>query len=165
LALDGAAVLPDDAAVDDELKPFEWLIGTWQGTAEGAPGKGQQTRRYELILRGRFVMGTNRTTWEKTASHPEGEIHEDISLISWDRAAKRFVMHVFYVERFVAEHFGEQLGPDVWRFTSERVQNGPAGMRSRETFERRDGVFVSRFELASANEDFALYTTETLRKI
>lgn len=165
LALDGIGFPVDDAAVDTELGPLEWLLGTWRGTAEGAPGKGEQTRRYELILQGRFIMGTNRTVWQPTEAHGEGEVHEDISLFSWDRGAKRAVLHVFYVERFVAEHVGEQLAPNVWRFTSERVQNGPPGMRSRETFEHRGDLLVSRFELASGQKDFALYTTETLRRV
>lgn len=59
-------------------------------------------------------------------------------------------MHVFYVEGFVAEHLGECVADDTWMFTAATVQNGPAGMRS-------------RFELAMAGKDFALYTRETLR--
>ena len=152
-------------AMDEALRPLEWLIGSWRGTARGDPGTGAQTRRYELVLQGRFIMGTNRTAWEKTAAHPDGELHEDISLISWDRAARRFVMHVFYVERFVAEHHGEQIDTGTWRFTAERVQNGPPGLRSRETFISRSDELESRFELADGEHDFRPYTTEILRKI
>jgi hypothetical protein len=164
LALDGSCTYLDDAIVEDNLKPLGWLLGSWEGTASGEPGIGSQTRRYELVLRGQFIMGTNKTIWSSTAAHPGGEVHEDLSLISYDRAAKRFVLHVFYVERFVAEHACTQSGPDEWVFTAERVQNGPAGMRSRETFTHRGDVFESRFELAMAGKDFALYTTETLRR-
>ena len=154
----------DDAVVNDDLRPLEWLIGTWEGDATGQPGRGTQVRRYEPVLRGEFLMGTNRTTWSSTAAHPEGETHEDLSIISYDRAAKRLVMHVFYVERFVATYMCEQIEADVWRFTADRVQNGPSGMRSRETLMRRGDELVSRFELAAAGKDFALYTTETLHK-
>jgi nitrobindin-like protein len=165
LALDHRRSGRDDARVNDDLKPLSWIIGTWEGEATGQPGRGTQQRRYEAVLRGEFVMGTNRTTWTATDAHPEGETHEDIAIISYDRAARRFVMHVFYVERFVAAYVGEQTGPDVWVFTAEGVQNGPPGMRSREIFTHRGDEFESRFELAMAGKDFAPYTREVLRRV
>jgi hypothetical protein len=150
--------------VNDDLRPLEWLLGTWEGTASGEPGQGTQTRRYELVLGGQFIMGTNRTTWARTAAHPDGEMHEDLSLISYDRAAKQFVMHVFYVERFVAEYRSEQLDAETFVFTADRVQNAPAGMRSRETLARHGVELRPRFEIAMGTEDFALYTSESLRR-
>ena len=76
------------------------------------------------------------------------------------------MMHVFYVERFVAEYLCEpRTEADPWVFTASRVQNGPPGMRSRETLIKRvDGGFESRFELAISGGPFALYTRETLRR-
>jgi hypothetical protein len=152
--------------VDETLEPLAWLIGTWRGTAEGHPVRGTQERRYEGVLRGQFLMGTNRTTWLPSDQQQQGEVHEDISLISFDRAAGRFVMHVFYVERFVAEYLcGPQATPDAWVFTADRVQNGPSGMRSRETLVRRGEILESRFELAMAGKEFSLYTRETLARV
>jgi hypothetical protein len=150
--------------MNDDLRPLEWLIGTWEGISTGTPGRGAQVRRYEAVLRGEFVMGTNRTTWSPTPAHPEGEVHEDISLFSYDRAAKRFVMQVFYVERFVAEHVCEQVDADTFVFTADHVQNGPLGMRSRETLIHRGDELESRFELSMPGKDFALYTSEILRR-
>ncbi len=151
--------------MNEDLKPFAWLVGTWQGTARGRPGEGAQVRRYEAILRGEFLMGTNKTTWSSTTAHPDGEVHEDVSILGYDRGSKRFVLHVFYVERFVAEYVSEpQTSPDVWVFTADRVRNGPPGMRSREIFTRRGDELESRFELAMEGRDFAPYTTETLRR-
>lgn len=151
--------------MNDDLAPLAWLLGTWEGTATGQPGEGAQVRRYEAVLRGEFLMGTNKTTWSSTPAHPDGEIHEDVSILSYDRGAKRFVMHVFYVERFVAEYFCEpQTDPNAWVFTADRVQNGPAGMRSREILTRRGDELGSRFELAMAGNEFAPYTQETLRR-
>jgi hypothetical protein len=152
--------------MDDALEPLAWLIGTWRGTAEGHPGRGTQERRYEGVLRGQFLMGTNRTAWLPSDAHPDGEIHEDLSVIGFDRAAGRFVMHVFYVERFVAEYIcAPQTGPAAWVFTADRVQNGPSGMRSRETLVRRGETLESRFELAMPGKDFSLYTREMLARV
>lgn len=110
-------------------------------------------------------MGTNTTRWARTPAGSEPEVHEDVSLISYDRAAERFLMHVFYVEGFVAEHVGERVDDDTWMFTAATVQNGPAGMRSRETLVHRGDELLSRFELAMAGKDFAVYTRETLRRV
>jgi hypothetical protein len=151
--------------MDENLRPLEWLLGIWEGSATGEPGTGAQMRRYELVLRGEFIMGTNRTTWSSTAAHPEGEVHEDISFISYDRAAKRFVMHVFYVERFVAEYVCAQTDADTFVFTAERVQNGPAGMRARETIARHGDELLPRFELAMSGTEFAPYTSERLHRV
>lgn len=147
------------------MKPLSWLVGTWEGEATGRPGRGTQTRRYEWVLRGEFLMGTNRTAWRATTEHPEGEVHEDIAMFSYDREAGRIVMHVFYVERFVAEYLCEpQAHSDVWVFTADRVRNGPAGMRSRETLTRRGDELESRFELAMVGKEFSEYTREVLRR-
>ncbi|HEY6959219.1 MAG TPA: heme-binding beta-barrel domain-containing protein [Candidatus Limnocylindria bacterium] len=149
----------------EDLRPLEWLVGTWEGTATGEPGTGTQTRRYEVVLGGRFILGTNTTRWAATPSHPEGELHEDLSLIGYDRAAKRFVMHVFYVEGFVAEHVGERVDADTWMFTAARVQNAPAGMRSREILVHRGDELLPRFELSMPGKEFAPYTSERLRRV
>ena len=148
-----------------DLRPLEWLLGTWEGTATGEPGQGAQVRRYEAVLRGEFIMGTNRTTWTPSPAHPGGEVHEDISFFSYDRAAKRFVMQVFYVERFVATHVCEQTDANTFVFTADRVQNGPPGMRSRETFEHRGDELESRFELSMSASEFKPYTREILRRV
>ena len=151
------------ACVDNALAPLEWLVGTWRGSSEGHPGRGSQERRYEGVLRGQFLMGTNRTVWSPTEAHPDGEVHEDLSLIGFDRATGRFVMHVFYVERVVAVYECEpQSAPESWVFTAARVQNGPAGMRSRETLARRGDLLESTFELAMPGKGFSPYTRETL---
>lgn len=151
------------AVVNDALAPLEWLLGQWQGTASGEPGTGTQQRRYELVLRGEFIMGTNRTVWVPKPGENEPEVHEDLSFISYDKAAARFVLHVFYVERFVAEYLaGPESDPNQWVFTAARVQNGPPGMQARETFTRRGDTLESRFELAMPGKEFAPYTHETL---
>jgi len=149
--------------MNDSLAPLKWLLGEWHGEARGEPGAGHQLRRYELVLRGEFIMGTNRTVWTPKPGHADPEVHEDLSLISHDRATGLFVLHVFYVERFVAQYVcSPQSDPDEWVFTAAYVQNGPAGMRARETVARRGEQLHSRFELAMAGKEFQLYTQETL---
>jgi hypothetical protein len=152
--------------VNDALKPLEWLLGKWEGSASGEPGSGKQQRRYELVLRGEFIMGSNHTIWVPKAGETEGEVHEDISVFSFDRTAGHFVMHMFYVERFVGEFVAaEQTDPNQWVFTAARLQNGPAGMQARETFTRQADTLDSRFDLAMPGKGWAPYTHETLLRV
>jgi hypothetical protein len=151
----------------DVWAPLRSLLGNWEGEASGHPGKGRQERRYELILRGRFLMGTNKTLWEPTGGNPEGEVHEDITLFSFDRRANRFHMRAFYVEGFFSDYEGREIADDGTRFVfvAEAVENGPIGMRARETLRLRGADRLSStFEIAMPGKDFAIYTEETLRR-
>ena len=71
------------------------LPGRWEGPATGRPGTGHQIREYKLILRGQFILGTDETRWEPSTEQPAGDLHEDLSVISFDRAAGQLVMWGF----------------------------------------------------------------------
>jgi len=140
------------------------LVGRWEGTASGSPGTGSQVREYQRILRGRFVMGTNKTRWQPTKTEPDGEVHEDLSLLSFDRAGGQLVMRAFFVEGFACEYRCVEAEPDAGRFVfvAERVENGPPGLRARETFVLDGDRLESRFDLASGEGEFRSYTVEHL---
>ncbi len=82
----------------DALKSVSWLVGEWRGTSEGQPGKGTVERRYERVLRGRFIRATNRVTYPATEKTPKGEVLEVEGWFSFDRARKRVVLRQFHVE-------------------------------------------------------------------
>ena len=150
----------------DQWAMVQRLLGRWEGTASGKPGSGSQVRRYEAVLRGAFVMGTNKTRWQPTDADPEGETHEDLSLLGYDRSAGQAVMHAFFVEGFVCEYRCVAADADRLVFEADRVQNGPAGMRARETFVFLGPLeFESIFALAQGDGDFAPYTTERLIRV
>jgi hypothetical protein len=152
----------------DQWANLQRLLGRWEGTASGEPGTGSQVRRYEAVLRGTFIMGTDKTRWQPSEGQPDGETHEDICLFSHDRAAGQAVMRSFYVEGFACEYRCVEASADGSRlvFEADHVENGPSGMKARETF-----VFIgpdeleSTFELAQAGGDFAPYTTERLTRV
>lgn len=152
----------------DQWDAVQRLIGEWEGSANGHPGTGSQVRKYQPILRGTFVMGTNRTSWQPTPDNAEGETHEDLAIFSLDRAASQIVMRSFFVEGFACEYRCVDAADDGSRlvFEAATVENGGTGMRARETF-----VFLSpdelesTFELASAGQDFSTYTTERLKRV
>lgn len=143
------------------------LVGRWEGRAGGRPGIGRQVREYKLILNGRFIMGTNETLWEPTADEPAGEVHEDLTMIGLDGGASQLVMRAFYSEGFVNEYRCVESTNDGRRlvFESDRTENGPPGMRARETLSLIEAdELESTFEIAMPGADFALYTHESLRR-
>jgi hypothetical protein len=154
--------------VTDQWAILQRLLGRWEGTSSGTPGTGSQVRRYEAVLRGTFIMGTDKTRWQPTEAQPDGETHEDLCLLSYDRAAGQVVMRSFFVEGFACEYRSIEAAADGSRlvFQADRVENGPPGMKARETF-----VFIgpdefeSTFELAQGDGDFAPYTTERLVRV
>jgi hypothetical protein len=151
----------------DIWTPLHGLLGTWEGEASGHPGKGRQERRYELILRGRFLMGTNKTVWQPTRENVEGEVHEDLTIFSFDRRANRFHMRAFYVEGFFSDYECREIadGGTTFVFVADAVENGPVGMRARETLRLSgDDRLSSTFEIAMPGKDFAVYTEEILRR-
>lgn len=143
------------------------LLGRWEGPATGRPGIGRQVREYKLILRDRFILGTDETQWEPTPEEPAGLIHEDLSVLGLDRAAGQLVMRSFHGEGFVHEYRCVDIGADGSRlvFEAAQVENGPPGMRARETlvFGGPDDL-ESTFELALPGGSFEPYTHETLRR-
>ena len=144
------------------------LLGRWEGAATGQPGTGHQVRDYRAVLRGRSILGTDVTHWEPTADEPDGEVHEDLSMLWLDRGAGQLVMHSFHVEGFVTESRCVEASPDGRRlvFVAEHVVNGPPGWRSRETILLDgDDLLESTFELALPDRDFEPYTHERLRRV
>ena len=169
-----AAVLPlgsdlasaQQAPPTDPLKSVSWLVGQWSGTSEGQPGKGTVERQYERVLRGRFIRATNRVTYPATEKAPKGEVHEDEGWFSFDRSRKRVVLRQFHVEGFVNQYAEEPPGTEgSVAFTTEAIENIPAGYRARETYlVRGPDEFEEIFELAEPGQPFKTYSRAILKR-
>jgi hypothetical protein len=147
-------------AAADPFERVAALIGTWEGTVEGQPGKGTVRRQYTRALKDRFIRVANRSEYPPQEKNRKGEIHEDEGFLSFDRGRKTLVLRQFHVEDFVNQ-FREDPVSTVERvvFTSEAIENIPAGFRARETYvlQGRDS-FEEIFELAEPGKDFETYS-------
>jgi hypothetical protein len=154
------------AAPADTLAPLARLVGEWSGTSDGQPGKGQVERRYERVLRSRFIQARNRSTYPPQEKNPKGETHEDLGFFSFDGARKRVVFRQFHVEGFVNQYVLDPSSTgDRLVFTSESIENIPAGFRARETYVfSGSDQFEEIFEIAEPGKDFEVYSRSHLTR-
>ena len=152
------------------LDPFErvaFLIGRWQGTSEGQPGKGTVRREYMRVLNSRFIRVHNRSEYPAQEKNPKGEVHEDEGFISFDRARKKLVLRQFHVEGFVNQYVEDTESSSTRIvFTTESIENIPAGWRGRESYVVLGAnEFEEIFELAERGKPFEVYSHSRLTRI
>lgn len=169
LATAVSAITPGVASHQPEapesMAPVAALIGRWAGTTEGQPGQGTVTREYSRLL-GRFVQVRNTSTYPPQAKNPKGEVHEDWGVFSVDRARKQIVFRQFHGEGFVNQYVLEPGGTSARLvFTTEAIENIPAGWRARETYVLTgNDQLEETFELAEPGKDFEVYSRNRLTR-
>ena len=157
----------EDKQPSDRWAPVRFLIGSWEGTSEGRPGKGTVRRLYQFALRDQYIEVRNTSTYPATEKNPKGEVHEDHGFISFDRARKRFMFRQFHVEGFVI-HYAQDDPPaqGAISFTSEAIENIPPGWRARESYVvLGPDEFEEIFELAAKDKPFEVYSRTRLKRI
>jgi hypothetical protein len=148
----------------DPFAPIAFMIGRWEGTSEGQPGKGTVRREYARALNGRFIRIRNRSEYPAQEKKPKGEIHEDEGFFSFDRGRKRLVLRQFHVEGFVNQYVQEADSPLT--FTTETIENIPPGFRARESYiVHSPDEFEEIFELAEPGKGFEAYSRTQLKRI
>ena len=155
------------ATPTDPLEPLAFMLGRWEGMSEGQPGTAKVQREYTRALNSRFIHSRNRSEYPPQEKNPKGEIHEYEGWFSFDRARKRIVLRQFHVEGFVNQYVqnADSAAPR-WVFTTESIENIPAGWRARETYvvHGRD-EFEEVFELAEPGKEFELYSRTRLKRV
>jgi hypothetical protein len=159
-------VVAQQSAPADPLTPIASLIGRWTGTSEGQPGKGTVERSYERALGSRFIRVRNRSTYPPQEKNPKGEVHEDEGFFSFDRARKRMLFRQFHVEGLVTTYVHDlDVKPGTLTFTSEAIENIPAGWRARETYILHGPDDLEEiFELAEQGKEFTVYSRTRLKR-
>jgi len=162
-----SALVHAQLSAGDPLQPLAFLIGRWEGTSEGQPGAAKVQREYTRVLNSRFIRGQNQSLYPPQEKNPKGETHEDLGIFSFDTSRRRAILRQFHVEGFVNQYvadLGSQLGKLV--FTSEAIENIPAGWRARETYVvLGPDEFEEVFELAGPGKPFEMYSRARLKRV
>jgi hypothetical protein len=141
--------------------PFNFFIGVWQGSGQGQPGTSRVEHRYEVILNKKFLFVQSKSVYEPQEKNPNGEIHEDWGLISYDKARETYVLRQFHVEGFVNQYCLDELAEDgqTISFVTEGIENISLGWRAKETYRiLGPNEFIEVFELAPPDEKFDTYS-------
>ncbi len=149
----------------ERLKYFE---GKWTGTGTGQVGESTVEREYEFILGGKFLQVKNRSEYPPQEANPEGEVHEDLGLYSFDGNRKVVVLRQFHVEGYVNQYVLESVEEDgaALVFVTEGIENIPEGFRARETLHiLKEDEFSETFDLAAPGKEFACYIENRFRRV
>ncbi len=158
--------IPQSGAKDDLKRIVAFFEGRWQGTGTGEPGKSTVEREYRFVLGGRFLEARNVSRWAPRDKNPKGEIHEDLGLMSYDKARRTIVYRQFHVEGFVNQYTMQPiLNPKTLVFVSEAIENIAPGWRAKETYHiLGNDEFEEVFELAAPGKEFELYSRTRLSR-
>ena len=158
-ALGGEGVGAFQTAAPDPLQPLTFLLGPWEGTSDGQPGTGRLQRETSHVLNARFIQAHNQSVYQPQEKNPKGEVHEDLGLFSFDATRKRLVFRQFHKEGFVNQYVHDPAQTEKMVFTTEAIENIPAGWRARETYVRHGAdEFEEIFELAEPGKEFEVYS-------
>lgn len=140
-------------------EPFEFFVGSWRGTGEGHSGASLVERSYRFILRDRYLQVSSRSTYPPQEKNPTGEVHDEMGVVSFDKARGVFVFRQFHGEGFVNQYVAESVSDTAIVFATEAIENIAPDWRARETYlVSRPDSFIERFELAAPGKDFDLYS-------
>ena len=148
--------------------PFNYFIGSWQGSGHGQAGDSRVERKYEFVLNAKFLSVRNKSTYDPQEKNPKGEVHEDWGLISYDKTRETYIFRQFHVEGFVNQYILEKLAEadQSISFVTEAIENIPPGWKARETYRiLSQDEFVEVFELAAPGKEFELYTENRFQRV
>jgi len=152
---------------NDRWGRVRFLLGTWEGTATGEPGKGTVERTYELVLGEQFIEERNTSRYEAKTPGAKPEIHHHRGFMSYDKARKTFMLRHFHEEGFVNLFAlnADRSMASYLIFDSVNFENFSNEWKARESYEViSPDEFIETFELAEPGKDFVVYSTNHFKR-
>jgi hypothetical protein len=156
-----------DAAKPDVWKPFRPLLGSWEGSSEGKPGKSAVQSKFEFLFNGKFMKVSGKSVYPPQDKNPKGQRYEGFDMISYDHIRQKFVLRQFSGEGFVNQYALDQIAPDgkTIVFVTESMENLPPGFHARKTYRiLNENEFTDTFELAPPGRELETYVETRLKR-
>ena len=133
----------------DRWAAFEFFAGAWVGEESATFGEGRGERTYELVLQDAYLLSRNRSVFPPHEGLPEGDVHDDWTVLSFDRDRDTYVLRQFnsegYVNTFVLD--AASSPPEHLIFVLDESENA-RGTRATLTPTRMDAnAFEEVFDL------------------
>ncbi len=143
----------------DKLSGVSWLVGDWEGVAEGQPGTSASTRHARRVHNGNFIVIEGRSVYPKQEKNKSGEVHTSTDFWSFDKQRNLIVMRQFDNLGFVSTYVQDRAASKDGRLVlvSEHLENVPKGWKARFTYSyKAPDEYHELFELDSG-KGFELY--------
>ncbi|MFN2187227.1 MAG: hypothetical protein ACK2T3_00510 [Candidatus Promineifilaceae bacterium] len=124
-------------------------------------------RAYTLILAGQFIEVRGISVYKPQEANPQGEIHEELGLVSFDKIRSRYMYREFLVEGYVNRYvLDEHSEGALFSFVTESIENLPKEWRARTTLEILSAdSFREIFDLAGPDSDWTCYITNEFQRV
>ncbi|MGD8306696.1 MAG: hypothetical protein PVF17_08590 [Ignavibacteria bacterium] len=147
---------------------FEFLIGDWQGVETGVAGDGIGFRTYKYELNKNYIFSHNQSTFPISEKKPRGEVHRDISVMSFNSNDSSIVLREFHVEGFTNIYLlNEEYSEDnKFVFITREIENNPGGWAARLIIEKiSDTEFIEYFDIAMDGKNFSPFLKNHWQKV
>jgi hypothetical protein len=148
----------------DRWANLRYLIGTWKIVKPEVTN----TQKYSFIFNGTFIKMETRSVFKPTEKKPEGEVHEDVGIFSYDGHKNRLMLRSFHLEGFVNTYVLDKISDDgkTLVFITEAVENAPAGTKAKLTFNKiNKNQFTQKFFVAWPNKDYNCYADNHFKRV
>lgn len=150
------------------LERFENLVGKWEGTGEGfGNAQSKITAEYTWLMKKQYIEIKHWSEFDPTPQNPEGEIHEDLGIISFDKARNVVVFRQYHNEGFFNEYVlnESKSNAEILVFETERIENFVPGGRARFTIKIFSGKEIeTTFDVGFPGKEMACYGANHLIK-
>ena len=148
----------------DIWMPLETLEGKWQAKNDGSI----IYQEFQFTLDGKFILMNTKSVFEPSDKNPDGEIHEDIGVFSYDSQRKTHVLRAFYSEGFVNQYVLEKTSAEdhSLTFITEKTENAPEGTRAKLIIKFiNDTEMEQSFFVAWPDKEYNCYSTNIFKKL
>jgi hypothetical protein len=151
----------------DGLAPLRWLVGEWRGVGQGDPGTSGSERHVDSFLDGKYIRSQGRSVYPKQEKNPNGEVHAELDVWSYDEARATLVFRQFDTLGFVGTYVLDKQasGPDRWVLLAEALENVPKGWKARYTFTRKSNDEYHEMLELDSGKGFQPYVTNRFLRI
>jgi len=168
LVLLPALVFAQSDKNQDIWKPFEFLLGTWEGQGEGKSGISSVRYEFQFIFSQKYLQMKTRAEFKPQEKNPKGEIHEDTGFISYDSMRKKHIFRQFHVEGFVIQYVLDHVSDSgkILLFVSEQIENAPPGMNvTLELRAIKANEMRLSFNLAMPGQELECFSLNSVKRI
>lgn len=150
-----------------EWKPFQefnFLIGSWSGTAESGGRIGGRVARFSMEMGGAYLVHRGNTIFAAQNQKPEEAI-EEIGYYYYDRDKRKYTAQYFYSTGVIGTYDVEFGADGAIRVVSNSLVNYDAGARTRLIFKKSSETEMTvQLDIAPASKDFVPFLSSKMTK-